>query len=591
MIPNEFIDELLEKVDIVDIIDGYVPLKKGGLNYMACCPFHKEKSPSFTVSPTKQFYHCFGCGAHGSAISFLMEYQGASFVDAVGQLADRVGMTVPKQVAASPEQSAQAQARREQKRTLESTTEQAASHFQKQLKLSQTAIEYLKKRGLTGQIAAHYGLGYAPDDWQTLAQSFNPYPTEHLIESGLVISKESKHYDRFRDRIMFPIRNQRGAVVGFGGRIIGQGEPKYLNSPETPLFEKGKELYGLFEGRAAIKDAGRVLVVEGYMDVVALAQFEVGYAVASLGTATTADHIKLLMRQSDQIYFCFDGDNAGKKAAWRALENALPMLQDGKSLHFLFLPEEHDPDSYIREYGKEAFETQLVKHSLPLSHYFLQHLGSLVDLKTSEGKADFIKQATPLLNQIKAPTLGFLLKQKVAKLIDVTQDDLEQLLGQQPRKKSTVGFKSYRLPKTTFRQHQTTPLIHRLIKWLLMNPKWAQYVSIPEYLIAEDELACLMTLAEAAKSMNDQATSARLVEYMRQSDYEDFLNQILKQAIREHEEFEEPKQEDEESFILGIQKLLNELKYKQLEQLKKHAKERALTESEEQLLLALLMSH
>ena len=366
MIPSDFIDELLSKVDIVDIIDEQVPLKKGGANYMACCPFHKEKTPSFSVSPTKQFYHCFSCGAHGSAIGFVMEHQGLSFPEAVQFLADRVGMAVPKVRGQSDNPEVRAE-RKKKQQTLEETTAAAADFYAQQLKFNPAAKAYLDKRGLSAEVIAHYGLGYAPDGWQPLAQVFQPYPNTALVDTGMVIDNEGKHYDRFRHRIMFPIRNPRGQVIGFGGRVLDDSKPKYLNSPDTPLFDKGKNLYGLYEGRAAVKEAGRILVVEGYMDVVALAQFGVGYGVAALGTATTAEHVKILMRQADSIYFCFDGDSAGRKAAWRALENALPQLKDDKSLHFLFLPEEHDPDSYIRAHGKAQFEDALLNQSKPLS--------------------------------------------------------------------------------------------------------------------------------------------------------------------------------------------------------------------------------
>lgn len=300
MIPSDFIDELLAKTDIVDIIDEQVPLKKGGANYMACCPFHKEKTPSFSVSPTKQFYHCFSCGAHGSAIGFVMEHQGLSFPEAVQFLADRVGMVVPKVHGQNDNPEVRAE-RKKKQQTLEETTAAAADFYAQQLKFNPAAKAYLDKRGLSAEVIAHYGLGYAPDGWQPLTQVFQPYPNTALVDTGMVIDNEGRHYDRFRHRIMFPIRNPRGQVIGFGGRVLDDSKPKYLNSPDTPLFDKGKNLYGLYEGRAAVKEAGRILVVEGYMDVVALAQFGVGYGVAALGTATTAEHVKILMRQADSI--------------------------------------------------------------------------------------------------------------------------------------------------------------------------------------------------------------------------------------------------------------------------------------------------
>ena len=374
MIPESFIQELLNRVDIVDVVDKSVPLKKAGANYSACCPFHNEKSPSFTVSPTKQFYHCFGCGAHGTALGFLMEYQGLSFVESIHELAKMVGLQVP-QVQSTPEARQQAQANQKVAESLQEVLQQAANYYKAELKKSPRAIEYLKARGLSGQVAAKFQIGYAPAGWQNLQSVFSHYENEALNVAGLVVENEQgKRYDRFRDRIMFPIHDQKGQVIGFGGRVINpEDTPKYYNSPETPLFQKGHELYGLFIARRAIRDAGRALVVEGYMDVVALAQYGIEYAVAALGTATTPFHITKLMRQADEIVFCFDGDNAGRTAAWRAAMNALPALTDGLKLSFLFLPKEHDPDSYVREFGKEKFEAEM-KVAMPLSQYILKHL-------------------------------------------------------------------------------------------------------------------------------------------------------------------------------------------------------------------------
>ncbi|OSI11242.1 DNA primase [Neisseria zoodegmatis] len=586
MIPSEFIDELLAKVDIVDIIDEHVPLKKGGANYMACCPFHKEKSPSFSVSPQKQFYHCFGCGAHGSAIGFIMEYQGLSFTEAVQYLADRVGMTVPRTRGQqeNPEQRAQ---RKKKQQTLEETTEAAAAFYTGRLKQDVHAQQYLSGRGLSAEIIEHYGLGYAPDSWQPLAQIFQPYPNTPLVESGMVIEKDGKYYDRFRDRIMFPIRNQRGQVIGFGGRILDKGEPKYLNSPETPLFDKGRNLYGLHEGRAAIKDAGRILVVEGYMDVVALAQFGIGYSVAALGTATTADHIKLLMRQTDSIYFCFDGDRAGRKAAWRALENALPQLKDDKSLHFLFLPEEHDPDSYIRAYGKTPFEDALLNQSKPLSEYFWEHLSDGLNLDTQEGKAELVKTSSPLLAQITAPALGFLLRQRLSELVGIDTADLARLMGEEAPKRQ-ARQKNYKLPKETFKQPQMSTLAERQIRSLLINPAWASYIDLPEYLTLTGDFACLANLAELINSQPEPPTGARILEHMRGSPYEATINRIFQNALNDLEALEGNSEEDCESFQLGMAKLLNELKNAQIEALKEKNRQTGLNESEKKLLLALL---
>ena len=585
MIPSDFIDELLSKVDIVDIIDEQVPLKKGGANYMACCPFHKEKTPSFSVSPTKQFYHCFSCGAHGSAIGFVMEHQGLSFPEAVQFLADRVGMTVPK--VRGQEDNPEIRADRKKKQqTLEETTAAAADFYAQQLKFNPAAKAYLDKRGLSAEVIAHYGLGYAPDGWQPLAQVFQPYPNTALVDTGMVINNEGKHYDRFRHRIMFPIRNPRGQVIGFGGRVLDDSKPKYLNSPDTPLFDKGKNLYGLYEGRAAVKEAGRILVVEGYMDVVALAQFGVGYGVAALGTATTAEHVKILMRQADSIYFCFDGDSAGRKAAWRALENALPQLKDDKSLHFLFLPEEHDPDSYIRAYGKTQFEDALLNQSKPLSEYFWEHLSDGLNLNTQEGKAELVKTSSPLLAQITAPALAYLLKQRLSELVGIDPDNLARLLGQEAPKRH-VKQKSYKLPPISVKQPVMLTLVQRQIRSLLINPDWAAYIDLPDYLVLDDDFACLANLAESIKSHAAVPETAQVLEYMRGSPYEETINRIF-HSTHQSEEMNSSSEEDCENFQIGMKKLLNELKYSQIEALKQKSLKSGLGESEKKLLLSLL---
>ena len=370
MIPTDFIQTLLSRVDIVEVIDRHVPLKKAGANYVACCPFHSEKSPSFSVSPGKQFYHCFGCGAHGTAVGFLMEYGGKSFPDAVEELARDAGMEVPRVERAGERE------RRDEARDLNEILLAAAKFYRSQLKDAPRAIDYLKSRGLTGEIAARFGVGYAPDAWRGLEAVFPKYDAPELDAAGLVINGDGgKRYDRFRDRIMFPIHDSRGHVIGFGGRVMGAGEPKYLNSPETPVFSKGRELYGLYLARNAIRDAGRVVVVEGYMDVVALAQHGVAYAVATLGTATTPTHVQKLFRLTDTVVFCFDGDSAGRKAAWRALENALPVLEDGKNAVFLFLPDGEDPDDFVRKRGRAAFE-KAQEAAVPLSEFLLAELAA-----------------------------------------------------------------------------------------------------------------------------------------------------------------------------------------------------------------------
>lgn len=584
MIPQDFVDQLLSRVDIIDVVDRYVPLKKAGQNFLACCPFHKEKSPSFTVSPSKQFYHCFGCGAHGSAIGFVMEYQGLGFVDAVQMLADSVGMPVPQADAVS---LAQTKAVREKQLSLEELMQLAAGFYKQQLKSSPAAITYLKNRGLTGGIAARFGLGFAPDAWQGLEEVFPDYQDAKLVEVGLVIAAEDsgKRYDRFRDRVMFPIRNQRGAIIGFGGRVMGKGEPKYLNSPETPLFEKGRELYGLYEARQAIRDKNRVLVVEGYMDVVALAQFGIEYAVATLGTATTGEHVRKLLKQTDQVYFCFDGDKAGQKAAWRALENSLPHLVDGKSLHFLFLPQEHDPDSFIRAYGTQAFEQELEEHSLPLSIYLTRELTGRVDINSPEGKADLVRQASPLLAQISAPVLGLIIKKRLAELAGIDVDEFDMVTGRsKPERK---GKREARLPKVSYRP-VNTPMVHKLIKWLIMNPAWAGDVHLPDSLALSDEMACFAMLAESAQQTDQVPNAAQLMEALRGTPYEVMVDRVLQQALKESDEFADPDEDDRRQFQDGVSKLLKQLQISQLEELIQKDRNEGLTPEEAMSLRELL---
>lgn len=494
MIPESFIQELLNRVDIVEVIDKAVPLKKAGANYSACCPFHNEKSPSFTVSPTKQFYHCFGCGAHGSALSFLMEYNGLSFVEAIHDLAKQVGMIVPQEQR-DPNQSAPAS--KAVLLSLQETLLQAANYYKAELKQSQRAIDYLKARGLSGQVAAKFQIGYAPAGWQNLQTVFPQYDAEPLETAGLVVQNEQgRRYDRFRDRIMFPIHNQKGEVIGFGGRVINpEDTPKYYNSPETPVFQKGHELYGLFMARRAIRDAGRVLVVEGYMDVVALAQYGIDYAVAALGTATTPFHIAKLMRQTDEIVFSFDGDKAGRTAAWRAVMNALPAIKDGLKLRFLFLPAEHDPDSFVREFGKEAFEAEM-KQAMPLSQYIIQHLSEHNPLASQEDKVQFLNDAEPILKQIQAPRYAMLLRKKVAEMTGLAQGEMQRMLKLPNPAKAQ---------QKAVRQRARTPLslYVRLALMLLMQPQLAQAALLEQVVGESDEAQMLRVVMRAAIAKPD----------------------------------------------------------------------------------------
>ena len=431
-IPQGFIQELLARADVVDIVGRYVQLKKGGANYLGLCPFHAEKSPSFTVSPSKQFYHCFGCGKNGNAIGFLMDYAGMNFVEAVKDLAGQYGMQVPEDDR-SPADRQRAAQEREKQATITDVLEKAGAAYRKHLRSSPRAIEYFKKRGVSGEIAKQFGLGYAPEGWRTLASVFPNYDDPLLAESGLVIVNEEddKRYDRFRDRVMFPIRNVKGECIGFGGRVLGEGTPKYLNSPETPVFSKGRELYGLFEARNALREAGYVLVTEGYMDVVALAQLGFPNAVATLGTACTTDHVQKLFRFTDSVVFSFDGDAAGRRAARKALDGALPYATDVRSVKFLFLPPEHDPDSFIREHGRDAF-ARYVNDATPLSRFLIEAAREGCDLATAEGRAHMAANAKPLWLLLPDGALKRQLLGEIADLVQLGTHELGELWGVAP---------------------------------------------------------------------------------------------------------------------------------------------------------------
>jgi DNA primase len=517
VIPQSFIQDLLNRVDIVDVVGGYVQLKKGGANFMGLCPFHNEKSPSFTVSPTKQFYHCFGCGAHGTAIGFLIEYSGVGFVEAVKDLAQGVGMAVPDEDRLLPAQRAEVQAK---SLALSEVMTKACDFYRHQLRGAQHAVAYLKKRGLTGEIAAKFGLGYAPEGWDGLRSIFPDYEAPALVESGLVIDKSEeagsgrKRYDRFRDRIMFPIRNTKGQVIGFGGRVLDGGEPKYLNSPETPLFQKGHELYGLFEARQAIREAGYVLVTEGYMDVVALAQLGFPQAVATLGTACTPTHVQKLLRQTDHVVFSFDGDTAGRRAARRALDACLPHATDNKTLKFLFLPTEHDPDSYIRELGAEAFEQQ-VRDAMPLSQFLLKEVTQDNDLGTSEGRARAQFDAKPLLQAMPPSALRLQLVRGLAQLTQTTPAEIEALFE--------LVQPVARARQAPPRAKRTPPmgLERQMIRLLVAHPALAAGLDRAALdavaQLAPDNAALLPQLIKTCQALGPQANFAALAEQLRAS--------------------------------------------------------------------------
>ncbi|WP_206211854.1 DNA primase [Wenzhouxiangella sp. XN24] len=413
LIPASFIDELMSRTDIVEVINARVPLKKAGREYKACCPFHGEKTPSFTVSPTKQFYHCFGCGAHGTALGFLMDYEHLGFPEAVEELASLAGLEVPRDESPGTDR----------RPDLYSVLAAAAGHYQAQLKRQPDAVRYLKGRGISGKTAATFGIGYAPDAWDGLLRQFgtDDAATARLAAAGLVIERDQGgFYDRFRGRLMFPIRDARGRVIAFGGRVLGADEPKYLNSPETALFHKGRELYGLYEARQALRQIPRLLVVEGYMDVVGLHEAGIPWAVATLGTATTPEHLERLFRVTEEVVFCFDGDRAGRQAAWRALENALPTLREGRQIRFLFLPEGEDPDSLVRAEGAAAFTARL-DDALPLSEYLHDELASRVDMSSIDGRARLAELAKPLLARVPDGVFRALLVGRIARAVGMDE--------------------------------------------------------------------------------------------------------------------------------------------------------------------------
>jgi len=576
-IPRTFIDDLLARLDIVDIIDARVKLKKKGKNYSACCPFHNEKTPSFSVSQEKQFYHCFGCGVHGNAIDFMMEYERLDFVEAIEELASYIGLDVPREqsIYSSSHTSNKPQVNKEQKRSLYDLMESVSQFYCQQLKKSSNkiAIDYLRNRGLSGEIAQQFDIGYIADEWNTVLKEFGTQKAtqEMLLSGGLLIENDQKHrYDRFRGRIMFPIRDRRGRVIGFGGRIIGDGTPKYLNSPETPIFHKGKELYGLYEVLQAYREPQKILVVEGYMDVVALAQYGIDYSVASLGTSTTGEHLQILFRQTGMVVCCYDGDRAGREAAWRAMENALPYLKSGNTLKFLFLPDGEDPDSYVRKHGKDAFEEQ-VKAATPLSQYLIGNLVEThhINLGTSEGKSALRNSANALIEKI--PDMSF-------------QEELEEKLDK------ITGFMGHR-EKRKVRQ-ETRPQPHREIKrtpmreviaLLLQNPSYAQKVPDLSSIetLAIPGLTFLIEVLEKCRNYPHISTG-QLLEHWRNSQNEALISRLASWDI--------PLVDDnqEDIFLDSLDKILAQCVEKQIENLQAKERSVGLSADEKRELLALM---
>ncbi|RXP93155.1 DNA primase [Vibrio parahaemolyticus] len=578
-IPRSFIDDLLARLDIVDIIDARVKLKKKGKNYGACCPFHNEKTPSFSVSQEKQFYHCFGCGAHGNAIDFMMEFERLEFVEAIEELASYLGLDVPREQRSGGggQFKSGPQASSSEKRSLYDLMGSIAQFYRNQLKQpsSKVAIEYLKDRGLSGEIVQKFGIGYVADEWDLVRKNFgqNKDNQDMLVTGGMLIENDKgNRYDRFRGRIMFPIRDRRGRVIGFGGRVLGEGTPKYLNSPETPIFHKGKELYGLYEVLQAHREPAQILVVEGYMDVVALAQYGVDYSVASLGTSTTGDHIQMLFRQTNTVVCCYDGDRAGKEAAWRALENALQFLKTGNTLKFLFLPDGEDPDSYVRKYGKAAFEQQ-IEQATPLSSYLFDNLIELhqINLGNNEGKSALRAYASALIDKIPDPYFQELLE----KLLDERTGFDNRL--RQPRKK---------ISETRPQPHKEikrTPM-REVIALLTQNPSYAQMVpdlssvrdlSIPGLSLFAD----VLDKCQAHPHIN----TGQLLEHWRNSQNEALLSRLASWDI--------PLDEDnqEEIFLDSLDKIIAQCVEKQIENLQAKARSVGLSAEEKRELLALML--
>jgi len=503
-IPRVFINDLLARTDIVDLIDARVKLKKQGKNYHACCPFHNEKTPSFTVNGEKQFYHCFGCGAHGNAIDFLMNYDKLEFVETVEELAAMHNLDVPYEAGSGP-----SQIERHQRQNLYQLLDGLNAFYQQSLTqpTAHDAREYLSRRGLSADVISRFAIGYAPPGWDNVLKRFggNDENRQSLIDAGMLVTNDKgRSYDRFRERVMFPIRDKRGRVIGFGGRVLGDGQPKYLNSPETDIFHKGRQLYGLYEAQLSSPEPARLLVVEGYMDVVALAQYDINYAVASLGTSTTADHIQLLFRATNNVICCYDGDRAGRDAAWRALETALPYMNDGRQLRFMFLPDGEDPDTLVRKEGKDAFEARM-EQAQPLSSFLFNSLMPQVDLSTPDGRAQLSTLALPLITQVPGETLRIYLRQELGKKLGILDDSaLERLM---PKQADATARAAPTLKRTTMRI---------LIGLLLQNPELAPQVP-PLDALDKNKLPGLGLFAELVNTCLSQPglTTGQLLEHYR----------------------------------------------------------------------------
>jgi len=528
-IPQDFINDLIDRSDIVEVIGSRIPLKKAGREYKACCPFHGEKTPSFTVSPDKGFYHCFGCGAHGTAIGFLMEHDRLEFVEAVEELAAINGVEVPRDAAATGPVSPTT--------PLYEMLDTTSQLFQEQLRKHPSAVQYLKQRGLDGETVVRFLIGYAPAGWDFLLQRFGGTEDgrDRLLKTGLALRNEDgRVYDRFRERIMFPIRDSRGRVVGFGGRVLDQGEPKYLNSPETPVFHKGRELYGLYEARRANRKLERLIVVEGYMDVVALACHGISNSVATLGTATTPDHLQRLFRSANEIVFCFDGDRAGRDAAWRALQVTLPELREGRQVRFLFLPDGEDPDSMVRKHGAAAFNEQLDR-SVPLSEYLLQHLKEATDVRSMDGQARLAELARPLLNRIPPGIYRELLLDRLAQEVGLAPARLANLL-EQPSDTPPAAAAAWRMPNRSTAQRPGH--VRQAVKLILHKPSIAVSVKMPAGLSAIDRpgIRLLTELLDTAAAKPDIKPGRLAEQFQEHPDGGSYLHTLLSQEMALHDQ-------------------------------------------------------
>ena len=517
-IPQTFIDEVIARTDVVEVINSRVPLKKAGREFTACCPFHDEKTPSFTVSPTKQFYHCFGCGEHGTSIGFLMAYERLTFVEAIEELAGALGMEVPKE-ASGPRPS----------QDLYTVLDKAADWYQDALRDADAAVAYLKTRGVSGEIARDYAIGYAPGGWDGVRRAMPDVAAKKLLDAGLTNTNDSgKHYDRFRDRIMFPIRDHRGRVVAFGGRAMTDDGPKYLNSPETEVFHKGRELYGLYEARQSRADLSQLLVVEGYMDVVSLAQFGVRNAVATLGTATTAEHLKRLFRIARDVVFCFDGDRAGRDAAWRALKVSLSEIRDGRQIGFLFLPDGEDPDTLVRAEGADGFRERLAA-ATPLSQFLLDHLESEVNSDSLDGLARLAELARPLVARIPRGVYRDMLTEAIARKVGLSREQLEQHVpsGDARSAGDARGQGTRRTRRRTRSSH-----VAKALQLLLNFPKIAEKAEIPDGL-AECDLAGVDLLAAMLEELRDapHLTTAAVLERWREHTAYPHLAALLEKPV------------------------------------------------------------